>query len=68
MTDVRLDDNGVVADLALKSGIPIPGDLTAEVHSASSIGEQYVALLPHGGRKSAEGRRCHPEGSHLGPS
>lgn len=48
VTDVRLDDTGVVADLALKSGIPIPRDLTAEVHSASSIGEQYVALLPHG--------------------
>jgi phospholipid/cholesterol/gamma-HCH transport system substrate-binding protein len=48
VTDVRLDDTGVVADLALKSGIPIPSDLTAEVHSASSIGEQYVALLPHG--------------------
>ncbi|OBC11999.1 mammalian cell entry protein [Mycobacterium sp. 852013-50091_SCH5140682] len=48
VTDVRLDDTGVVADLALKSGIPVPRDLTAEVHSASSIGEQYVALLPHG--------------------
>ncbi|MCX2711282.1 MCE family protein [Mycolicibacterium sp. J2] len=48
VTDVRLDDTGVVADLALKTGIPIPSDLTAEVHSASSIGEQYIALLPNG--------------------
>ncbi|WP_099023022.1 MCE family protein [Mycolicibacterium palauense] len=48
VTDVRLGDTGVVADLALKSGIPIPSDLTAEVHSVSSIGEQYVALLPRG--------------------
>ncbi|BBY66101.1 MCE family protein [Mycolicibacterium helvum] len=48
VTDVRLDRTGVVADLSLKSGIPIPADLTAEVHSASAIGEQYVALIPRG--------------------
>lgn len=47
--EVNLDSTGVVAVLSLKSGIDIPEDLTAEVHSASSIGEQYIALLPHGG-------------------
>jgi len=36
----------VIADLALKSGIDIPRDLRAEVHSQSAIGEQYVELLP----------------------
>ena len=43
---VRLSDSGVVAELTLKSGIDIPGDLKAEVHSQSAIGEQYVELLP----------------------
>ncbi|WP_273735398.1 MCE family protein [Mycolicibacterium septicum] len=43
---VHLTDTGVRAVLSLKSGIDIPSDLTAEVHSQSAIGEQYVALLP----------------------
>lgn len=43
---VTLDDAGVAAVLALKSGVDIPSDLLAEVHSQSAIGEQYVALLP----------------------
>ncbi|CAN5681840.1 MlaD family protein [soil metagenome] len=43
---VRLTPTGVEAALSLKSGIAIPSDLTAEVHSQSAIGEQYVALLP----------------------
>ena len=44
---VRLKDNGdVEAVLSLRSGIDIPSDLTAEVHSTSAIGEQYVALVP----------------------
>lgn len=44
---VDLDSTGVTAVLSLKSGIDIPKDLSAEVHSQSSVGEQYVALLPH---------------------
>lgn len=43
---VRLTNSGVVAELALRSGIDIPNDLKAEVHSQSAIGEQYVELLP----------------------
>ena len=51
---VDLDENGgVEAVLSLKSGIDIPSDLRAEVHSQSAIGEQYVALLPRE-------RRCAP--------
>lgn len=45
---VKLTPTGVVAALSLKSGIAIPSDLKAEVHSQSAIGEQYVALLPRG--------------------
>lgn len=43
---VRLTDTGVIAELSLTSGIDIPRDLRAEVHSQSAIGEQYVELLP----------------------
>ncbi len=45
---VQLTPTGVNATLSLKSGIDIPADLRAEVHSQSAIGEQYVALLPRG--------------------
>ncbi len=47
VVDVRLTDTGAAAVLSLKSGIDIPADLDAEVHSVSAVGEQYVALLPH---------------------
>src|SRR5258708_27128383 len=43
---VRLTDTGVEAVLSLKSGINIPSDLEADVHSQSAIGEQYLLLLP----------------------
>ncbi|HEU4362270.1 MAG TPA: MlaD family protein [Mycobacterium sp.] len=43
---VELTDTGVVAVLSLKSGIDIPSELKAEVHSQSAIGEQYLELLP----------------------
>ena len=47
---VRLGEHGgVQAVLSLKSGTDIPSDLTAEVHSQSALGEQYVALLPRDG-------------------
>src|SRR5246127_2396560 len=46
VTKVHLTDTGVEAVLSLKSGIDIPADLTAHVHSASAIGEQYVDLIP----------------------
>jgi phospholipid/cholesterol/gamma-HCH transport system substrate-binding protein len=46
---IHLSDNGVLVDLSLKSGVDIPRDLTAEVHSQSAIGEQYVELLPRNG-------------------
>src|ERR1700757_5258154 len=46
VVSVRLTDAGVEAVLSLESGIRIPSDLKAEVHSQSAIGESYVALLP----------------------
>lgn len=43
---IRLTHDGVEALLSLKSGVNIPSDLDAEVHSQTAIGEQYVELLP----------------------
>lgn len=46
---VRLTKTGTEAVLRLNSGIDIPADLTAEVHSMSAVGEQYLALAPRSG-------------------
>lgn len=47
--DVRLTSAGVEAVLALSSGVDIPSNLDAQVHSQSAVGEQYIALLPRTG-------------------
>ncbi|MEB3032944.1 MCE family protein [[Mycobacterium] nativiensis] len=47
--DVVLTRDGVDAVLALKSGVDIPADVEAQVHSQSAIGEQFVALVPRNG-------------------
>jgi phospholipid/cholesterol/gamma-HCH transport system substrate-binding protein len=44
--DVKLSDTGVQATLSLDSDVKIPSNLSAEVHSVSAVGEQYVQLLP----------------------
>jgi phospholipid/cholesterol/gamma-HCH transport system substrate-binding protein len=46
---VHLTSSGVEAELSLTSGVDIPSDLDAQIHSTSAIGEQYVALLPRSG-------------------
>lgn len=48
---VQLTDSGVNAVLSLKSGVNIPADLDAEVHSQTAVGEQFVTLRP----RSAKG-------------
>ena len=45
---VDLTDTGVQAVLSMQSGIDIPSNVQAQVHSVSAVGEQYVALLPTG--------------------
>jgi phospholipid/cholesterol/gamma-HCH transport system substrate-binding protein len=53
VTDVHLTDSGVAADLSLRSDVPIHSDLDAQVHSVTSLGEQYVALTPRNGDSAA---------------
>lgn len=43
---VELSDRGVQAHLSLDSGVHIPSNLRAEVHSQTAVGENFVALLP----------------------
>lgn len=47
--DVHLTGSGVAAVLSLKSGVDIPSNLDAQVHSQSAIGEQFVELVPRNG-------------------
>jgi phospholipid/cholesterol/gamma-HCH transport system substrate-binding protein len=46
---MHLTDRGVNAVLSLDSNVKIPADVEAEVHSVSSVGEQFVQLLPRSG-------------------
>jgi phospholipid/cholesterol/gamma-HCH transport system substrate-binding protein len=46
---VDVTRDGVRAVLSLKSGIAIPSDVTAAVHSRSAVGEQFLELTPHSG-------------------
>ncbi|KUI31775.1 mammalian cell entry protein [Mycobacterium sp. IS-1496] len=46
---VALTDSGVAAELSLDSDVKIPVDVDAEVHSVSSVGEQFVQLVPRSG-------------------
>lgn len=47
---VDVTRDGVRAVLSLHSGIAIPSDVTAAVHSRSAVGEQFLELTPHSGR------------------
>jgi len=44
--ELRVTPTGVDAVLSLKSDVPIPSNLDAQVHSQSAVGEQFVQLLP----------------------
>ena len=52
---VDVTQNGVRAVLSLKSGIAIPSDVTAAVHSRSAVGEQFLELTPHSGSANDTG-------------
>lgn len=49
---VNVTRAGVRAILSLNSGIAIPSDVTAAVHSRSAVGEQFLELTPHSGTGS----------------
>ncbi|MGE0214663.1 MCE family protein [Mycolicibacterium sp.] len=53
VAEVRMTDTGVEAVLSLDSDIAIPADSTAQVHSRTAIGEQYVDFVPGPGPVTA---------------
>jgi phospholipid/cholesterol/gamma-HCH transport system substrate-binding protein len=46
---VDVTHDGVRAVLSLNSGITIPANVTAAVHSRSAVGEQFIELTPRAG-------------------
>ena len=47
---------GVRAVLTLRSGVKVPSDVQASVHSRSAIGEQYIELTPLPGKNGEHSR------------
>ncbi|HYO01464.1 MAG TPA: MlaD family protein [Mycobacterium sp.] len=45
VTDVKPTERGVLATMSIDSKYKIPADATANVHSVSAIGEQYLDLV-----------------------
>jgi phospholipid/cholesterol/gamma-HCH transport system substrate-binding protein len=52
---VDVTRDGVRAVLSLDSGIAIPSDVTAAVHSRSAVGEQFLELTPGSGTAKGAG-------------
>jgi len=53
---VDVTATGVRAVLALRSGVKVPSDVQASVHSRSAIGEQYIELTPKAGKDGEHSR------------
>src|SRR5689334_1615856 len=53
---VGVTATGVRAVLALRSGVKVPSDVQASVHSRSAIGEQYIELTPRPGKDGQPSR------------
>jgi phospholipid/cholesterol/gamma-HCH transport system substrate-binding protein len=56
---VDVTRDGVKAVLSLDSGIAIPSDVTAAVHSRSAVGEQFLELTPRSGTAADTGPKLH---------
>ncbi|MEE6176866.1 MlaD family protein [Mycobacterium sp. 050134] len=53
---VDVTATGVRAVLALRSGVKVPSDVQASVHSRSAIGEQYIELTPQPSKDGGQSR------------
>ena len=54
---VNVTATGVRAVLAMRSGVKVPADVQASVHSRSAIGEQYIELTPKPGSDPGKTRK-----------
>lgn len=55
VSDLEVSDDGAVATLRIDNGTDIPAGVSAELHSTSAIGEQYVDLVDPAGERDADG-------------
>jgi phospholipid/cholesterol/gamma-HCH transport system substrate-binding protein len=53
---VNVTAGGVRAVLAMRSGVEVPADVQASVHSRSAIGEQFIELTPQPGKGGEHAR------------
>ena len=54
---VDVTGTGVRAVLTMNSNTPVPGDVSANVHSRSAVGEQFLELTPTPGADDAQSLR-----------
>jgi phospholipid/cholesterol/gamma-HCH transport system substrate-binding protein len=54
---VDVTASGVRAVLAMRSGVKVPANVQASVHSRSAIGEQYLELTPQPGKEGEQSRQ-----------
>lgn len=59
---VGVTATGVRAVLAMRSGVKVPSDVQASVHSRSAIGEQYIELTPRPGKEDGQHSRTLRDG------
>lgn len=59
---VGVTATGVRAVLAMRSGVKVPSDVQASVHSRSAIGEQYIELTPQPGTQDGQHSRTLRDG------
>ncbi|KRB76253.1 hypothetical protein ASE01_14705 [Nocardioides sp. Root190] len=55
VSGLEVTGNGALATLRIDDGTDIPGGVSAELHSTSAIGEQYIDLVDPAGEGSAGG-------------
>lgn len=64
VSDLDVTDAGAVATLRIDNGPEIPAGVSAELHSTSAIGEQYVDLVDPSG-KAASGSELLADGAAI---
>jgi phospholipid/cholesterol/gamma-HCH transport system substrate-binding protein len=64
--DMRLDGDKLVAELSLVDDVEVPSSVTAEIHSRSAVGEQYISLVPRVAESGREGAGLLAEGDRIG--
>jgi phospholipid/cholesterol/gamma-HCH transport system substrate-binding protein len=55
VTDMAIADKGIDVTMSLRNDVSVPGNVLAEIHSRSAVGEQYVDLVPAGDASSSLG-------------